>query len=221
MDRDLWLERWEQGQTRFHRSEPSAALVANEDRFLGGGPHRVLVPLCGKSVDLPWLVSRGHTAIGVELAEKAVRALFDEHGLAPIVEQPIVEQDGPFLRFVAGPLTVHCGDVFALDRSRVGPVDRIWDRAALIALPPDLRVRYAARLRELAPGATMLLETLHYDPTRMSGPPFSVSLDEVQALYGSFELLDERDIRDEEERWTAHDWVRNAVVCLTLPGGAA
>ena len=213
MANDFWIERWEAGEIGFHRTEPSHELLSNEAGFLGDGPHRVLVPLCGKSVDLPWLRSRGHEVVGVELAERAVRALFDENGLVPVVTDV-----PPFRSFTAGGLTVLCGDVFELRPEHVGAVDRVWDRAALIALPPEIRARYARHLATLAPGAPMLLVTLEYDAGSTKGPPFSVPLEEVRRLYGEeVRTLGERDLM-EEPRWKAagHGSVKAIVLSATL-----
>jgi thiopurine S-methyltransferase len=215
MNRDFWLARWEGGQIGFHRSEPSPELVAHEGELLGGGPHRVLVPLCGKTVDLRWLRDRGHEVVGVELAEQAVRAFFDEQGLVPVVtEAP------PFLRFATDGLTVWCGDLFALTPAHVGAIDRVWDRAALIALPPELRIRYAAKLAVLAPGATVLLVTLDYGPGALAGPPFPVPMDEVRTHYGAaVRRLGGRDLMAEEERWAAggHPWAKTEIASFVLP----
>lgn len=215
MDSEFWIDRWETGRIGFHRSEPSVELLENEALFLGGGAHRVFVPLCGKSVDLPWLRSRGHEIVGGELSELAVRALFDESGLVPIVSDV-----APFRVFTADGITVWCGDVLALRPEHVGAIDRIWDRAALIALPLEIRVRYAAHLAALAPGAQMLLVTIDYDAGHTTGPPFAVSPDEIRDLYGSgVRTLSERDIVDAEPRWRAagHEWVKGTVSTLRLP----
>lgn len=219
MELDFWLARWEGGQIGFHRNVPSPELVAHEGEFLGTGPHRVLVPLCGKSVDLAWLRARGHEVVGAELAEQAVRAFFDEQGLVPIVTV-----EAPFLRFAADGIIVWCGDLFALAPAQVGAIDRVWDRAALIALPPELRIRYAAQLATLAPGAIVLLSTLDYGPGETTGPPFAVPQAEIARLYGrGVRTLAEEDLLTEESRWATggHAWAKGTLSTFALPAGTS
>jgi thiopurine S-methyltransferase len=204
-----WLARWRDGRIAFHEGRPNGFLERHVARL--DGRRRVLVPLCGKAEDLAFLAARGHDVIGIELAELAVRAFFDEHGLTPAVAPR-----GPFTAFTvgiaadtaeprdaaaadpahpAGSLTLLVGDLFAATPELTGPIDAVYDRAALIALPPDLRPRYAAALRSLLPAAAPLLViTLEYDQRAMQGPPFSVPESELRALYPAAELalLDER-----------------------------
>ena len=63
---ESWLERWQEGRIGFHRADENPRLVQHHQRVLGD-TIRVLVPLCGKSVDLEWLVVRGHEVVGIEL----------------------------------------------------------------------------------------------------------------------------------------------------------
>lgn len=208
---DHWLARWRDGRIAFHEGRPNDLLVHHAARLAGG--RRVLVPLCGKSEDLAFLAARGHDVIGIELAEQAVQAFFAEHGLAPSIAPR-----GPFVAYEVGPgavraadpgaaaaaeptagpagaITLLVGDFFAVTPELLGPVDALYDRAALIALPPELRPRYVARLRALVPaGAPALVITMEYDQAAMAGPPFAVLEPELRALYTGavVELLEER-----------------------------
>ena len=188
MDHDAWRQRWAEGRIGFHEGSPNTFLVQHAG--LLAGRDRVLVPLCGKTEDLAFLAARGHQVVGVELVEDAVRAFFSEHALAPDVSR-----DPAFVTYRHGPITLHAGDMFDVARDRTGPIDAIYDRAALIALPPELRRRYAAHLRGLAaPGALMLVITLEYPQDQMPGPPFAVTEAELRELYRgcTIDLLDER-----------------------------
>jgi thiopurine S-methyltransferase len=216
MEPAFWLERWKQGQHGFHREGVHPDLEGRVDRFLDDGPHRVLVPLCGKSHDLAWLADQGHTAVGVELSEVAVRAFFEEQ------ERPFeVESAGALLVFRSDGLELWCGDVFDTTRDLLGPVDRVWDRAALVALPPPTRGRYAVHIRQLAPGGVLLQNAFEYDQSVMSGPPFSVPLDEVRQHYGAdrVEVLYDEDVLDEAPRWRSlgHTWWRQHLSRIDLP----
>jgi len=189
MKPEFWRKAWREGRTRFHSEHLHPDLRANAPWFLGDTPQRVFVPLSGKSVDLAWMASQGHEVVGVELVEKAVREQFREAGL-----EPSVEQKSDHRVFRAGSLTIWCADYFELP-DEAGGFDRVWDRAALVALPPDMRPRYTARMLELSPSAQILLCTFEYDTTMLSGPPFVVYRDEVEAHFAhhNVEVVDRRD----------------------------
>jgi thiopurine S-methyltransferase len=173
---EFWLERWQSGQIGFHRAEPNPRLIGNHQRVLGDCL-RVLVPLCGKSVDLEWLVVRGHEVVGVELSELAATTFFAERGFTP--ERS--EHDS-FVEYRYGGVRILVGDFFALTPEHVGYFDGAYDRAAMIALPPELRPRYCEKLASLmAPKGRLLLVTLHYDAP--GGPPFDVSAEEIASCY--------------------------------------
>lgn len=211
MEPSFWLERWDQGQIGFHQDRVHADLQANADWLLG---ERILVPLCGKSWDLPWLARCGVQVVGVELAEKAVRALVEEHELPHTVRD-----EGRHRVFVSDRLQVWCGDFFELPEA-TGPFDAVWDRAALVALEPDQRERYVDRVRRLAPGGRLLLNVVDYDPAVMTGPPFAVTADAVRQLYGAdrVELVAERDVLEQEPRWAerGHRWFRSLLFRIRI-----
>lgn len=184
MDLQFWLDRWREGQIGFHREGVHPDLLRWGEDWLGGTDARVLVPLCGKSQDLPWLAARAREVVGVELSELAVQALVQEHHL-DAERHP----HGPYEAWSAGTLHLWVGDVFALDPARDGRFDRVWDRGALVALDPPRRARYVARLRELlAPGGEVLLNFFWFDAEGWQGPPHNVPEDEVRALYAGAEI---------------------------------
>jgi thiopurine S-methyltransferase len=175
---DRWRESWRVGRTAFHRPEVHEDLIAHHDEVLGGA-RRVLVPLSGRSLDLAWLAERGHEVVGVEFVQEVVEAYVAERGLdaeaAPL---------GPFRAYASGRLTILAGDMMEATPELVGTFDGAWDRAALVALPPAERPRYAAVVRRLlAPGARMLLQTFACDRAPDVGPPYAVSEAEVRRLY--------------------------------------
>ncbi|MDP2307312.1 MAG: thiopurine S-methyltransferase [Pseudomonadota bacterium] len=199
MDPAYWLTAWDEGRTAFHSEAVHPSLPMFEETFLGGGAHRVLVPLCGKTVDLAWMIARGHDVVGVELSEKALVALHERDARAPTVTDA-----GPFRAFRSPGLTLLQGDVFGLTPEILvgigGAIDRVWDRAALVALDPERRARYVATLRTLlAPGAVVLLETFDYEQARKPGPPHAVPEAEVRALWAGarVERLAEHDAIEE------------------------
>ncbi|MEJ7733927.1 MAG: hypothetical protein WKG00_32625 [Polyangiaceae bacterium] len=199
MGGEYWAERWKDGRIGFHEGRPNRWLEQHLSRL--GARRRVLVPLCGKTEDMAFLASRGHQVVGVELVEDAARAFFTEHGLSP--EHSAA---GPFQVLEAGGVRILVGDFFATTPELLGGVDALYDRAALIALPADLRRRYAAHLRVLlaeprqerglpaeprqSSAAAGLLVTIEYAQALNDGPPFAVLADEVRRLYGDLELAE-------------------------------
>lgn len=179
-----WAARWKEGRIGFHEGRTNLWLEQHAGRL--GKQRRVLVPLCGKAEDLAYLAALGHQVVGVELVEAAAKAFFDEHALTPRVEAA-----GPFQAWEAGGVRILVGDFFATTRALLGDVDALYDRAALIALPPDLRQRYAAHLRTLLPAdAVGLLVTMEYEQARRDGPPFAVPAAEVRRLYAGLQVAE-------------------------------
>ncbi len=189
MEADFWKQRWAEGRINFHQGVANEFLVAHAARLSG----RVLVPMCGKAEDLAYLASRGHEVIGVELVEDAVAAFFAEHELTPNVDEPWADSTHRAYRY--GAITLIAGDWFSVTREMVGSVDSVYDRAALVAMPPALRIAYMAKLRELAPDAPGLLVTVEYDQAKFEGPPFSVEETEVYAHYAKAEQLATQPLR--------------------------
>ena len=179
MHAGFWQARWSRSEIGFHLAEVNPYLQRYwPDLGMATGA-RVLVPLCGKSLDLAWLAGQGFRVTGVELAQRAVEDFFTEHGL-----EPVVSEEGPFRLYRAGSVEIYCGDFFALTEQQLSDCTALYDRAALIALPPPMRERYVAHLTQVLPaGCQGLLVTLDYDQAQMDGPPFAVTDDEVQRLF--------------------------------------
>jgi len=176
---DFWINRWNENRTGFHQSQVNRHL---QEHFppLGIPPgSRILVPLCGKSLDMLWLHDSGYRITGIELSRIAVEAFFRENDL------PFgMEQRGRFLRYSSGSLEILCGDFFDLRRDDIAGVAGVYDRAALIALPEPMRRRYADHLATLLPAGTkMLLIAIEYPQDELDGPPFAVPEEEVHHLY--------------------------------------
>ena len=179
MDEGYWQARWREGRIGFHEGAPNHWLVAHA-AVLGITPERrrVLVPLCGKTVDLAFLAARGAEVVGVELVESAARAFFEEAGL-PVARTV----DGPLVRLEAAGIEIVVGDFLALGPSDVGRFDAFYDRAAIVALPASLRERYArALVGLLADDATGLVATFEHDADD-GAPPFSVPEAELRRLF--------------------------------------
>jgi len=193
MQPDFWHDRWREGRIGFHQDKPTPLLLEHWPA-LGVAPGtKVFVPLAGKSLDLAWFAAQGHRVLGVELSQLAVEQFFAEHGL-----EPARRTSRYGTHYEAGGTELICGDVFGLDAEALAGCDAVFDRAALIALPPDLRRRYVRDLHARLPqGCRGLLVTLEYPQHQKDGPPFSVAEAEVREAYGrdwEVGVLERRDI---------------------------
>jgi thiopurine S-methyltransferase len=197
MHEEFWLQRWREGRTGFHSDRPSPLLERHWPALTLPAGSRVLVPLAGKSVDMLWLADHGFRVLDVELSPLAVEQFFDENALRPSIHESPAGR-----HHVVGGIDLVCGDMFDLDAGDLADCAGVYDRAALIALPADMRQRYARHLTRMLPAhCQMLLLTLDYDQAEMQGPPFAVGEDEVRALYGKdwkIAMLERREILSEE-----------------------
>ncbi|KLV03810.1 thiopurine S-methyltransferase [Photobacterium aquae] len=192
MDTEFWHSRWAENRIGFHLDDTNPKLIKHWPQLNAGRDDVILVPMCGKSVDLTWLATKHDKVVGIELSEIAVRAYFSEHFYTPLV-MPL--GNGQSL-YEFDELSIYTGDFF---QTRIDPVDAVYDRAALVAMPAEMRQAYADKLLSLVkPGGRILLITLDYPQPEMDGPPFSVTADELQSLFPGCELtLLERDEADE------------------------
>jgi len=185
MEKQFWEEKWQAQELGFHLPFVHPILKRNLPAFDLHAGATVFLPLCGKTLDIGWLLEQGLTVVGVEFSELAVSQLFESLGMSPDVSP---WGNGRVWRH--GALTVLQGDVFALTAGDLGDVAMVYDRAALVALPAAMRERYAAHLAAVAARAPQLLITFEYDQNRMDGPPFAVPAEEVERLYGGGHALD-------------------------------
>lgn len=180
-----WPARWREGRIGFHEGRVNAQLQGHWASLALPTGSAILVPLCGKALDLGWLADRGHRVVGCELSPLAADAYFRERG-----REPTRRRIGAFTCWSDGPLAILEGDFFRLDEELLeaaaggGRCAGWWDRAALIALPPPLRAAYVAQLaRLLPPTACGLLLSYEYPQQEHEGPPFSVEEEEVRARF--------------------------------------
>lgn len=195
MNTDFWLERWSRNEIGFHQRRFNEYLVEYWPVLRIDPRATAFVPLCGKSLDMRWLRQHeGHPVLGIEIARNACAEFFTDWNV-----QPKIETRGSFESFTAQGVTVLCGDFFALQPSDVTSVGGVFDRAALIALPTELRQRYANKLRELLePKTVVLLIAPEYAQEQMKGPPFAVGESEIHSLFAGckIEMLAEVDVTD-------------------------
>jgi thiopurine S-methyltransferase len=191
---EFWQNRWVNNDIGFHQASVHSGLAQHWrslDLEVGSD---VLVPLSGKSLDMVWLAEQhGHDITGIELSEVAVGDFFKERGIKPAS----MARNGATLH-MSGPYALWCGDFFKIQASATAHVAAVYDRAALVAMPAQMRDAYAAQLIQLTPyTAPIFLVTLDYDPSEMIGPPFPVTADEIKRLFGakfSIETVEQSDV---------------------------
>lgn len=189
MEHDFWNERWQSNRIAFHEPRPNPLLVSHFATLDVPANGRVFVPLCGKTLDIGWLLRQGHNVAGAELSQLAVAQLFDELGI-----DPEITDIGGLKRYSGADndttIDIFTGDIFELAKEMLGPVDAVYDRAAFVALPRKMRGGYAGHMADITDHVRQLMITFEYDQTLMEGPPFSISSDEVARCYGeAYEIV--------------------------------
>lgn len=180
MEAGFWHQKWQRGEIGFHNSEANPLLTAHIGRLALPQGSRIFLPLCGKTLDIAWLLANGYRVVGAELSELAIVELFNELGV-----EPEIFSAGKLLRYSATNIDIWVGDIFDVSAENLGPVSAIYDRAALIALPSEMRQQYASHMITITNATPQLLITLEYNQQLMDGPPFSVNADEVRQHYSA------------------------------------
>ena len=184
MDTSFWHRKWEEGEIGFHESDVNKLLVSYLYHLSLVKGDCVFVPLCGKTLVISWLLANGYRVAGAELSRIAIEQLFAELGV-----KPEISVAGLMDRYSAPNVDIFVGDIFDLSSEMLGPIDVVFDRAALVALPDKMRNRYAVHLMNITDRAPQLLICYEYDQGSMAGPPFSVSNEEIRQHYSdSYEL---------------------------------
>ncbi len=178
MHADFWHQKWQDNAIGFHESEANPHLLQHFETLSLAAGKRIFLPLCGKTLDIAWLLSNAYRVAGAELSETAVEQLFVELNV-----KPTVSAVGELKRYSEQNIDIFVGDIFDLSSDTLGPVDAVYDRAALVALPEETRRHYAAHITKITHTAPQLLVSIEYDQSLMAGPPFSLSQEEVNRYY--------------------------------------
>lgn len=184
MEANYWYQKWQRKDIAFHEGETNPFLKAHFAALNLPLGSRVFVPLCGKTRDIAWLLAQGYKVVGAELSELAVTELFAELGV-----EPQTSRTGDLVLCQTNDLDIFIGDIFNLGQALLGHVDAIYDRAALVALPPTMRDQYTAHLADITKAASQLVITFEYDQQLMDGPPFSITAAELERHYSAIYKL--------------------------------
>lgn len=179
MEKKFWFERWKKNEIGFHESEVTPLLARHYGALSLDKGNCVFVPLCGKSLDMGWLVSKGYRVVGVELCKEAVIQLF-----LMLEVTPEIKSVNGMSCYSAENIDVYVGDIFQLTQEMIGSVNAVFDRGSLVALPDETRVQYSRHITDITVGAPQLLISYDYDQGLRAGPPFSVDEDEINLHYG-------------------------------------
>ena len=180
VDKAYWEGVWRNDELGFHQPQVNRNFQSFWQRLELAPDSRVFVPLCGKSLDMDWLLSEGHEVIGADLSAKAQQEYLVTH------DEPIRYNQDNQLKFAwQGRLLFVAGDILHMEPEMLRSVDAVYDRAALIALTPAARQNYALFLaHSLKPSAKMLLIT-RQAPEEQLVPPFNVTATDLDNLYAS------------------------------------
>lgn len=182
MEKTFWQEKWQKNEIAFHQDDYHPLLEKHLPSLQLKQGARVFVPLCGKSADLICIRDMGFKVCGLELSEIAVQAFFTENN----IEFETREQAG-FVYYESPEISIICGDFYSLNADITGKFDAVFDRASLIAMPPDMRAQYAGIMKRVCPeGCKTLLVALEYEPGVVNAPPFVVTKEEIEKLYSDW-----------------------------------
>lgn len=176
MEAPFWIQSWEKGgfHTSFHRKDIHPYVLEHLSPAELQGK-TVLVPLCGKSLDMLYLSSYAEKVIGIELVEQAILEFLEENQLSYTHPAPEIYQ--------IGNITLLCRDFMTLTLDDIGRIDWVYDRAALVALPDEMRPQYLQTIDRLTDVHTKsLLITLEYFPL-LESAPFSIPPKMVERYY--------------------------------------
>lgn len=197
MEQDFWHQRWHNNEIGFHQETVNPYLLQYWPRMQLQPGARVLIPCCGKSLDLLWLHEQGFDVMGVEISTLAVAAFFTDHQL-----QAKNTEQGGYRISSMNRLQLYCGDFFQLTATDVNGVAAVYDRGSMVAMPAEMRRDYCNHLQEITnKQVPILLVTLDYPETEMQGPPFSISENEIHSTYANdyeIVILETQDILTDE-----------------------
>lgn len=187
-----WEKRWEIKATGFHIDNVHPMLVKHFTQ-LTDHKAKILVPLCGKTVDMIWLASNGHQVIGVEYVQSPVEEFFAENKIDYTTRQV---NDFKLYESADKSIRIYNGDFFKFTVDYEGPIELVWDRASFVALTPSLRQNYARQIQSLLSDKfNYLMDTFEFDERIFPGPPHSVNFAEVKQLYGTKCKIEEIDFK--------------------------
>lgn len=209
MDKAYWLNRWETGNTRFNEPVPHRYLVKYFDELNLSPGDSIFVPLCGKSVDMVWMMRHKHPIIGVEISPIAINDFLAENEI-----QALKSQEDGFCVYRHNLGMLYQGDLFTFNPACLNEIKAVYDRGCFVALPPmSIRLQYIDWLKStLQTGTRILFISIEHNNPSIAEPPFSVSDKELRQYFNkefSVNLL-----RKEEAAEIKPHWQERGIKCL-------
>lgn len=191
MSDDFWLDKWRKQEIHFDQTDVNQWLVKYQNVLGDLRNKHVFVPLCGKSVDMNWFYQQGARVTGVELSELAAIAFFEENSL-----HYNIKKTPSFTIYQHDSVQILCGDFFELSKQHLVDIDLVYDRAALIALPDNIRKNYVKKMASLLnPGVSQFLISIQYVLDIIELPPYSIDENEINTLFSQefdIQLLEQK-----------------------------
>ena len=181
MSNQRWKNKWKQDDIGFHQLHINPLLPQFWPNLNLTAGDTVLVPLCGKSLDMSWFLAEGYKVIGIELSNIAIQAFFAERNIVPTRSR-----HGRFIRWQHDDIQIWCGDLFDLSEADLRGVSAIYDCAALTALPPESRIQYVRHLSTMLPADIQLLLLTTESIDTLSAEQPSAIDSEVASLFQSW-----------------------------------
>jgi len=174
-----------QGQTPWYAA--AAGQVSDPAGQTSGGRFSVLIPGCGSGYELQAFCEAGWNATAIDFSPSAV-----------VAAQQVV---GPWREHVVE------ADFFAYQPPQ--PLDLVYERAFLCAMPRDMWPRVVQRWAQLLPAGALLLGYFFFD-NNPKGPPFGADRGQLaQLMSAHFDLEQDDPVEDSipvfqgKERWMA------------------
>ncbi len=193
-DPHFWINYWETDSAKWHSPVVSPWLKHFSGKFLGQAKsQRILVPLCGKSADMLWLHSLGHSVVGCDCSGIALQDFFTMNhksgGYTRNVIQIGQKQISEHTSKDMPNLSLFEGDFFDLTPVLIGgKVDCVLDRAALVALHPSMAERYLRHLLTLlkqSDNSKVLFASVSHLPFPVA-PPHTWKAEQIEPILIKF-----------------------------------
>ena len=215
MESEFWHNCWQRNTVGFHQQQVHPFLTEHFTLKCLPTDKHVFVPLCGKTLDMAYL-AQFLRVTGNELSDIACRDFFLENNIT-FQKKKI----GNFLQYSCPQLSLLQGDYFQLSTEVIGSIDWVYDRAALIALPPVMQQRYVEHLKSFfAPHTRLFLITLEFPKKQLSGPPFAITEEDIARLFTGFniECAAEHELKDKQfaQRRFDVDYLIEKLYIITL-----
>lgn len=178
MRSEFWIDCWNNNDIGFHEEQANPLLTNNFNKISLNNGDKVLLPLCGKTSSIPWLMSLGYCVVGIELSKLAIEQLFTDLAITPSISTV-----GNIHKYSAENIEIFVGDIFEISQQMLGNIAAVYDRGALVALPENMRQQYTSHLMQISAYAPQLLICYDYQQSLMQGPPFAINQAEVVSHY--------------------------------------